>query len=57
VKIYKVNTTSNLRLAEMGVIKDTVFRIVKRVAGMIQIKLKGSDLVLRGDTFKDIDYD
>ena len=58
MKINKIkNTTNNSRLAEMGFIKGTIFRIVKRVAGMIQIRLPHSDIVIREETFKDIDKD
>jgi len=52
-----VKKTSNNRLAEMGFIRGAIFRIVKRVAGMIQIRLADSDVVIRKETMKDIDYD
>jgi len=56
--IFKVKKTSNNnRLAEMGFIKGTIFRIVKRVAGMIQIRLSGSDIVIREELEEEIDYD
>ena len=56
--MYKLKKTStNHRLAEMGFIKGTIFRIVKRVAGMIQIRLPNSDIVIREETEKDISYD
>jgi len=55
--IFKIRKTSfNRRLAEMGVIKGTIFRIVKRLFGMVQIRLKDSDLVIREETFDEIDY-
>jgi Fe2+ transport system protein FeoA len=57
MEIFKVKNIFNNRLSEMGLIKGTIFRIVKRVAGMIQIKLKGSDIVIREEMMKDIDYD
>ena len=41
----------------MGFIKGTLFRIVKKVAGMIQIRLPHSDIVIREETMKDIEYD
>ena len=41
----------------MGFIKGTIFRIVKRVAGMIQIRLSGSDVVIREELEEEIDYD
>jgi Fe2+ transport system protein FeoA len=57
-KTYIVKVTpNNNRLAEMGIIRGTTFRIVKRVAGMIQIRLTGSDIVIREELFKEIDYD
>jgi len=40
----------------MGFIKGTTFRIVKRVAGMIQIRLTGSDIVIREELFNRIKY-
>ena len=55
--LYKVKSNNNNRLSEMGFIKGTIFRIVKRVAGMIQIRLKGSDIVIREETEEEIDYD
>jgi len=55
--MYKIKKANNNRLAEMGVIKGTIFRIVKRIFGMVQIRIKGSDLAVREETFKDIDYD
>jgi len=56
-KIYKVLYVPNNRLREMGFIKGTIFRIVKKVAGMVQIRLSGSDIVIREELFKEIDYD
>ena len=41
----------------MGFIKGTIFRIVKKVAGMIQIRFNGSDVVIREELEEDIDYD
>ena len=56
--IYRVKkTTTNNRLAEMGVIKGTLFRIVKKVFGMIQIRFSNNDLVIREDLFEDIEYE
>ena len=58
MKTYKLNNTSNnKRLAEMGFVKGTIFRIVKKVAGMIQIRIPHSDIVIREELFGDIDYD
>ena len=36
----------------MGFIKGTIFRIVKRVAGMIQMRLPNSDIVIREELEK-----
>ena len=56
--IFKVKKTpNNNRLAEMGLIKGTIFRIVKKVSGMFQLKFNGSDIVIREELFKEIDYD
>jgi len=55
--IFKIKNTSNNRLGEMGFIKGTIFRIVKRVAGMIQIHFNNCDIVIREETEKDIDYE
>ncbi len=56
--IFKVTTTpNNNRLAEMGVIKGTIFRVVKKVSGMIQLRINNSDIVIREGLFKEIDYD
>ena len=58
MKTHKLNKTSdNNRLAEMGFVKGTIFRIVKKVAGMIQIRIPHSDIVIREELFGDIDYD
>jgi len=53
-KLYKVKSNTNHRLAEMGLIRGTVFRVVKKVFGMIQIKLKGSDIIIREETEKEM---
>jgi len=56
--IYKITETStNQRLAEMGFIRGAIFRIVKRVAGMIQINISssGNDVVIREELEKEID--
>ena len=58
MKTYKLNNTSNnKRLAEMGFVKGTIFRIVKKVFGMIQIRIPHSDIVIREELFGDMDYD
>ena len=55
--LYKVKSNNNNRLSEMGFIKGTLFRIVKKVSGMLQLRFNGSDVVIREETFKDIDKD
>ena len=58
MKTHKLNKTSdNSRLAEMGFVKGTIFRIVKKVAGMVQLRIGGNDIVIREELFKEIDYD
>jgi len=55
--IFIVNTTpNNNRLAVMGLIKGTIFRIVKKVSGMVQLRITNSDIVIREELFKEIDY-
>ena len=55
--LYKVKRVDNNRLSEMGFIRGTIFRIVKKVSGMIQLRFDGSDIVIREELFKEIDYD
>ena len=55
-KLYKISKGASGRLSEMGFIKNTIFRIVKRLFGMVQIRLKDSDVILREETFKKIEY-
>ena len=55
--VYIIKNTTNRRLLEMGLVEGTVVKVVKRVAGMIQLKLDNSDLVIREELLKEIDYD
>ena len=55
--IFKIKKTPVGRLSEMGFIKGATFRIVKKVAGMVQIRLPNSDIVIREELFKEIDYE
>ena len=55
--VYIIKNTTNRRLLEMGLIKGTIVRVVKIVAGMIQLKLDNSDIVIREELLKEIDYD
>jgi Fe2+ transport system protein FeoA len=57
--VLKIKKVKNNRLSEMGFIKGAIFRIVKRVSGMVQLRLMSSkalDVVVREETEKDIDY-
>lgn len=56
-RTYVINSTNNRRLSEMGLIKGTVVRVVKKVSGMIQLKLNNSDVVIREDMLNDIEYE
>ena len=61
LKVNKINNTFNNRLSEMGFVKGAIFKIVKKVAGMVQLRLMSSntlDVVVREETIEeDIDYD
>ena len=56
-KIYVINKTTNRRLLEMGLIRGTIVRVVKIVAGMIQLKLDNSDIVIREELLNEIEYE
>ena len=56
-KLYVIKRTTNHRLQEMGLIKGTVVRVVKRVSGMIQLKLDNNDIVIREETLNEIEYE
>ena len=53
-KTYKIKDNTHQRLAEMGFIKGAVFSIIKRVAGMLQLRLDNSsnDVVVREEELK-----
>ena len=55
--LYKVKRVDNNRLSEMGFIRGTIFRIVKRVAGMIQLRFDDSNVVIRKETLNDVDIE
>jgi len=55
--LYKVVTTTNHRLAEMGIIKGTTFRVVKIIYGIIQLRFKGFDILIREEMKKEITYE
>ena len=54
-EIYVINKTTNRRLLEMGLIRGTIVRVVKIVAGMIQLKLDNSDIVIREELLNEIE--
>ena len=55
---YIIKNTTNQRLMEMGVVKGIVVKCVKRVSGMIQLKLDNTyDIVIRKSMLKDIEYE
>ena len=56
-EIYVINKTTNRRLLEMGLIRGTIVRVVKIVAGMIQLKLDNSDIVIREELLNEIEYE
>ena len=53
--LYKVKSNNNNRLSEMGFIKGTIFRIVKKVSGMLQLRFNSSDVVIREETKEDVE--
>ena len=56
-EIYVINKTTNRRLLEMGLIRGTIVRVVKIVAGMIQLKFDNSDIVIREELLNEIEYE
>ena len=57
IMLFKIKNIYNNRLSEMGLIRGTIFRIVKKVAGMIQIRLSNSDIVIREETKEDVEVE
>ena len=56
----KIKNINNIRLSEMGLVKGAIFQVVKRVSGMLQLRLNNSsnDIVIREETLNnDIDYE
>ena len=53
---YIIKNTTNQRLMEMGVVKGIVVKCVKRVSGMIQLKLDNSYIVIREELLNEIEY-
>ena len=43
------------RLSEMGLINNSIVRVVKQIFGMSYIKLKDSYLIIRQDIFDNLD--
>ena len=54
--LFSVKENPVRRLNEMGFMKGTIFRIVKKVSGMVQLKFGNSDVVVREETMKEIKY-
>ena len=57
---YKIKKIDNRRLSEMGFVRGAIFKVVKRVLGMIRIRLynnTSNDVVIREETEKEIEYD
>ena len=40
----------------MGFIKGTIFRIVKKAFGMVQLRFNSSDVIIREEMMKKIKY-
>ena len=55
--LYKVKSNNNNRLSEMGFIKGTIFRIVKKVSGMMQLRFNSNDIVIREETKEDVEVE
>ena len=55
--LYKVKSNNNNRLSEMGFIKGTIFRIVKKVSGMLQLRFNSNDIVIREETKEDVEIE
>ena len=55
--VYIIKNTTNRRLLEMGLIRGTIVRVVKIVAGMIQLKLDNSYIVIREELLNEIEYE
>ena len=55
-KLYIVRHNVNSRLGEMGLVQDAKFRIISEINGMYRLRLFGSDIVIRKETLKEIEY-
>ena len=53
--IYKIKKSVGGRLSEMGLINNSIVRVVKQIFGMSYIKLKDSYLIIRQDIFDNLD--
>ena len=54
--LFSVKENPIRRLNEMGFIKGTIFKIIKRVSGMVQLRFNKSDVVVREEMMKKIKY-
>ena len=55
IMIYKIKKSVGGRLSEMGLINNSIVRVVKQIFGMSYIKLKDSYLIIRQDIFDNLD--
>ena len=55
--LYKVHNISNRRLSEMGLVRNTIFKVIKKVYGMVQLRFGSNDVVVREEVIEDITYD
>ena len=52
----RITRQHNERLAQLGLGEGSVFRIVRRVNGMVQIRSRGNDLVIREELLQEMEY-
>ena len=52
----RITRQHNDRLAQLGLGEGSVFRIVRRVNGMVQIRSRGNDLVIREELLQEMEY-
>ena len=55
-KLYIVRHNINIRLREMGLVQGAKFQVIDEVNGMCRLRLFGSDIVIRKETLKEIEY-
>ena len=52
----RITRQHNERLAQLGLGEGSVFRIVRRVNDMVQIRSRGNDLVIREELLQEMEY-